>query len=322
MEHYPNTANSEEVRLMTKVAYLYYKRRHKQSEIARQLDLSQATVSRILRRAEAEDIVRITVNMPTGVYTHLEDELCSKYGLKAAIVVHCDDENEDAILHNIGSAAAYYVETTIRKNEVVGLSSWSSSLLAMVNSMHPLPKSSKSRVVQILGGVGNPSAEVYASRITDRFANLVQGQAIHLPAPGVASSADVCRELLHGQFVQEAVALFDHVSLALVGIGSIEPSKLLASSGNVFSSEELHLLRESGAVGDICLRFFDDQGTPIVTPLNERVISISLDRLQQVPRSVGIAGGQRKTSAIRASLLGKLINVLITDQHTANRLLE
>ncbi|MBK8024981.1 MAG: sugar-binding transcriptional regulator [Chloroflexi bacterium] len=317
-----HTSLTEELRLTTKVAYLYYMQRLKQSDIAHQLDISQATVSRILKRAEEEDIVRITVNMPTGVYAQLESELCECYGLKAAIVVHCDDESDEAIFDHIGSAAAYYVETTINKNEVVGLSSWSSSLLAMVNAMHPLSKATDAKVVQILGGVGNPSAKIYASRITERFAKLVQGEAVYLPAPGVASSVLMSTELMNDPFVQQAVGLFDNVTLALVGIGSVEPSKLLASSGNVFTAEELTALQERGAVGDIVLRFFDGEGRPVVTPLNERVISMKLDQLKRVKRSVAIAGGPRKTNAIRGALLGGWINVLITDHMTAQRLLE
>lgn len=319
----PNRASiTEEVRLITKVAYLYYMQSQKQSDIAKQLDISQATVSRILKRAEEEDIVRITVNMPTGVYAQLESDLCARYGLKAAIVVHCDDESDEAIFDHIGSAAAYYVETTISKNEVVGLSSWSSTLLAMVNAMHPLVKATDAKVVQILGGVGNPSAKIYASRITERFANLVQGEAIYLPAPGVASSVQMRDELLSNPFVHQAVELFDHITLALVGIGSMEPSKLLLSSGNVFTAEELTMLQEQGAVGDMFLRFIDQDGKAVITSLHNRVISMTLEQLKRVKRSVGIAGGSRKTDAIRGAITGGWINVLITDHLTAHRLMD
>lgn len=313
---------NEERRLLARVAYLYYSQRQTQTAIAQQLDLSQATVSRMLKRAEEEGIVRISVNMPTGVYTDLEDALCDHYGLKQAIVVHCDDENEDSIYHHIGSAAAYYVETTIGKQEIIGLSSWSATLLAMVDTLHPLAKSSGAKVVQILGGVGNPSAEIYATRITERFTRLLHGEAVYLPAPGVVTSAQLRDELMNNTFVRQAVALFDQITLALVGIGSIEPSKLLAQSGNIFSEDELNLLRENGAIGDICLRFFNADGQPVITPLDERVISMNLHQLKQVRRTVGIAGGKRKVDAIRGALVGGYINVLITDHHTAGQLLD
>jgi DNA-binding transcriptional regulator LsrR (DeoR family) len=127
--------------------------------------------------------------------------------------------------------------------------------------------------------------------------------------------------LLQDRYVREAMELFKQVTIALVGIGTVEPSGLLASSGNIFSSEELAMLREAGAVGDICLRFFDASGQPVETPLNERVIGMNLEQLRQVKRAVGIAGGKQKLCAIRGALQGRLINVLITDHLTAQQLL-
>lgn len=121
-------------------------------------------------------------------------------------------------------------------------------------------------------------------------------------------------------FVCETIDRFDSVTLALVGIGSIEPSELLASSGNIFSLQELDSLRAQGAVGDVCLRFFDAEGVPIESPLNDRVIGMELEQLRKVKRSVGIAGGQRKITAIRGAVRGGFVNVLITDLSTAQAL--
>ncbi|MGO8112859.1 sugar-binding domain-containing protein, partial [Rhizobium leguminosarum] len=59
------------------------------------------------------------------------------------------------------------------------------------------------------------------------------------------------------------------ITLAIVGIGAVEPSELLARSGNIFSSRELSDLAEAGAVGDISLRFFDKNGKPVKTPLDD-----------------------------------------------------
>jgi DNA-binding transcriptional regulator LsrR (DeoR family) len=83
----------------------------------------------------------------------------------------------------------------------------------------------------------------------------------------------------------------------------------------------LDLLRARGALGDICLRFFDEQGQRVMTPLDERVIGIRPEQLRMVARSVGIAGGQRKHEAIRGALAGGWINVLITDLGTAEALI-
>lgn len=312
-------ARLEELRLMAKVARLYYNEKMNQSGIASQLALSQATVSRLLKRSEQEGIVRITVQSPTGVYDELERELEHKFGLKEVVIADCADESQ--VLRSLGAAAAHHLETTIRKGEIVGISSWSETLLAMVDAMHPIKRSLETRVVQILGGIGNPSAEVYAARLTDRLANLLKGEAVFLPAPGVTKSAGARQLLLEEQYVSAAIKWFDDVSLALVGIGSIEPSKLLASSGNVFAVDELEALRVRGAVGDICLRFFDKIGQPVVNEFSDRVIGMSLEQLGRVPRTIGIAGGKRKHKAILGALQGGWINVLITDRFTAEWLM-
>lgn len=314
-------ARVDEMRLMTKVARLYYEQDMTQPEIAAQLDLSQATVSRLLKRAKQEQIVRITVNVPYGAYPELEEALQRLYGLKEAVVVDSMEDDEQ-ILRDIGAAAAFYLETTLKQGEVIGISSWSATILSMVEAMHPMTRPTGVRLVQILGGVGNPMAEIHASRLIGRLAGLVRGEATLLPAPGVLGSADAKPIMMEDRFVREATALFDEVTLALVGIGTVEPSGLLASSGNVFSHEELDILRKAGAVGDVCLRFFDSEGVPVASPLDDRVIGMTLEQLGRVKRAVALAGGKRKLGAIRSALVGGLVNVLITDRFTAQHLIE
>jgi DNA-binding transcriptional regulator LsrR (DeoR family) len=187
--------------------------------------------------------------------------------------------------------------------------------------MRPSQRGKSTRVVQILGGVGNPSAEVHATQLTRRLAGLIGGEATLLPAPGVVGSKKARDVLLADRFVRGALDLFPAVTLALVGIGALEPSRALASSGNVFSPEELKTLAARGAVGDICLRFFDRAGRQVVTGLNERVISMELDQLRAVRRVIGVAGGRRKSTAIRGALAGKLVTVLVTDLVCAEQLL-
>jgi DNA-binding transcriptional regulator LsrR (DeoR family) len=310
------------MRLVVRVARMYYEWDMKQSAIARQLGLSQPTVSRLLQQAQSEGIIRISVNVPQGVYTDLEEQLVRQYRLRDAIVVDCSGEADERFIERqIGAAAAYYLESALRPNEIVGISSWSATLLALMDAMHPTPRKGDVRVVQILGGVGSPSAEVHASRLTSRLADLLGGAAIFLPAPGIVGSAAAREAITADHFVRSALDLCDQVTTALVGIGAIEPSKLLADSGNSFSLAELEDLRRRGAVGDVLLRFFDAQGASVDTPLNQRVISMRLDQLRKVDRSIGVAGGDRKYAAILGAVRGGWVNVLVTDHLTAHRLI-
>jgi DNA-binding transcriptional regulator LsrR (DeoR family) len=316
-------ARVDELRLMTKVAQLYYEQDLRQREIAENLNLSQSTVSRLLKRAEEEQIVRVTVSVPRGVYTDLEEALVATYGLHDAVVADCvRDDDDESVARDIGRAAAYYLETTLNQGECIGISSWSSTILAMVEVMRQIPRPIGARVIQILGGAGEPQAKVHAAYLASRLAELVRGDATFLPAPGLVDSAEVRQVLMNDSSIREVIESFDEITLALVGIGTVEPSPLLASSGNIFSDEELDMLREKGAVGDILYRFFDAEGNPVQTPLADRVTGMALDQLQRVERVVGVAGGARKLAAIRGALNGKLINTLITDRFTAERLVQ
>src|SRR5512139_2173152 len=119
-------AHNDSLRLAVRVARMYYEWGKKQSEISEQLGLSQATVSRLLNQAKEAGIIRISVSVPPGIFTDLEEELVRRYNLRDALVVECsDDEDERLIQREIGAAAAYYIESIIRPNEIVGISSWS-----------------------------------------------------------------------------------------------------------------------------------------------------------------------------------------------------
>jgi DNA-binding transcriptional regulator LsrR (DeoR family) len=312
----------EQLRLMVKVARLYHEHGVRQPEIARRLHVSQARVARLLKQAELDGIVRTTVVVPEGVQTALEEQLEERYGLREAIVVELLDDTAAGVTRDLGTATARYLEASLTGGDVVGISSWSSTLLAAVDAMRPLPpKAGAQRVLQLFGGVGNPSAEAHAARLTQRFADLTGARPTFLLAPGIAASVDARSALASDRFVKEALDGLAEVTLALVGIGALEPSSLLQSSGNIFSEPELKALGERGAVGDICLRFFDAQGARVESDVDRRVIGVTLEQLRHADRSVGIAGGARKYDAIHGALRGGWINVLITDRATAERLL-
>jgi DNA-binding transcriptional regulator LsrR (DeoR family) len=313
-------ARIDELRLMAKIARMYYTQGLRQTAICERLNIHQSTVSRVLKRAEREGIVRIAVSLPPGTHTEVEEALQARYELDEAVVVDCLDDDAQ-IARDLGAAAAFYLENTLKPSDVIGISSWSAALLAMVNAMRPSQRFKNARVIQILGGVGSPNAEVHATQVTRRLADLIGGEATLLPAPGIVGSRDARNVLLKDRFVRQALDLFPTLTLALVGIGATEPSRALVSSGNVFSPQEIKLLAGKGAVGDICLRFFDSAGRQVITELNDRVISVELEELCKVRRVVGVAGGRRKIGAIRGALAGKLINVLITDLASAEQLL-
>jgi DNA-binding transcriptional regulator LsrR (DeoR family) len=300
---------------------MYHEQHLRQPEIAQRLHISQPRVSRLLRNAADMGIVRTTVVAPRGVFSDLEQAIEERYGLGEAVVVETlEDHSERGLLSALGATAANYLHTTLLGGDTIGISSWSSSLLAMVDAMKPKSTPVADRVVQILGGVGMAEAQVQASRLTAGLARLTGATPVFLSAPGLVASAATREALIADPSVASVLAVYRTLTVLLVGIGSLEPSVLLRQSGNAIAQHDQDELRRAGAVGDVCLRFFDAAGQPVISSLEQRVIGITTDELRAVPRVIGVAGGSSKVGAIRAALLGKWVDVLITDLQTASEL--
>ena len=106
-------ARIDELRLLAKVARMYHGDGSAPVQITERLNIHQSTVSRLLKRAEKEGIVRITFTMPSGL--HPGARRCAAVDLRSA---RSDrrrrDRPEDQIARDLGAAAAFYLETTLK----------------------------------------------------------------------------------------------------------------------------------------------------------------------------------------------------------------
>jgi DNA-binding transcriptional regulator LsrR (DeoR family) len=299
---------------------MYHVEGRRQSEVAAHFRLSQATVSRLLKKALDEGIVRITVSPPPETHIELGTELRDRFGLAEAIVADVAEDREGAIMARIGEAAAHFLEATIEPGEVIGVSSWSQTILKMIDNIHPMKSGSAKAIVQMLGGIGNPSVQKHATQLTTRLAALTGAEPMILNAPALVASREARLVLLGDAFVRETMEEFAAITLAIVGIGAMHPSRMLAESGNIFSGQELEKVEAAGAVAEMGLRFFDREGRSVPTAFEERVIGITPDELRRVRRVIAVAGGAAKTEAIAAVLRSGLVHILVTDHFTAARL--
>lgn len=314
-------AKHDELRQLIKIASLYYDEGVNQSVIAKNLNLSQSQVSRALNRCVKEGWVKISVVQPPNIFVQIENEIQNIFGCDQVIVVDVPDgASQDNIRTAIGSSAAHYMQTTLQANELIGVSSWSETIRAMVDNMHPLPGKAKG-VIQILGGVGH-NGNLQANLLTHSMANLLDTKSYLLPATSIERSVEDKKRNLESPEMKEVVDKFDEVTLALVGIGSIDPSMLLRNSGNVYQEEMTNELTRRGAVGDICLHYFDSNGLPVLSEQEDPVTAMSLSQIKRCDRVVGLAGGLDKVQAIKGALKGGYLDVLITDRITATALLE
>lgn len=303
-----------------KVARMYHERGVRQPEIAAHLRMSQPRVSRLLKEAVDRGVVRTVVVSPDGVHAELEDALVTRYGLRDAVVVEVEGAGVD-VIPALAAATATYLDATLKGGDVIGVSSWSATLLEAAKVMRAKTSSVAQEVVQIVGGSGSPEVQLHATRLTSRLAELTGARPVFAPSAALVGSPQLRDLLSREPAMAETMKAWSRLTLALLGIGTLEPSPLLRLSGNAITPQDQRRLKAMGAVGDVCARYFDAMGEPVAAPFNDRLIGIDLAQLSKVERRIGVAGGLNKVAAIRGAVRGGWINILITDVEVARDLL-
>lgn len=307
-------------RLLSKVSSMYYDQGYNQQEIANRLHLSRPKISRLLKQARDSGIVQITI-VPSGFdFVELESALEKKFDLKEAVIVDSDSSSDFVLRKQLGTAAANYLHRTVSENDVLGVT-WGTTLQAMIDSLPPF-FTENVHIVQALGGVGPPEAKAHSTDISRRLSQLLNTKLTLLPAPGIVGSSDAKDILLSDRQVKNALNLFSKINTLYVGLGAIETNPVLEPDSPEISSSLYNEIINSDAVGDIALRFFDIDGNPIISELEELTIGITIEEIKKVDTVVAIAGGLEKIKVIKGALSGNLIDVLITDQLTADTLLK
>jgi DNA-binding transcriptional regulator LsrR (DeoR family) len=312
----------DQLRMMTKVSHLYHNRGMVQSEIARQLGLSQARVSRLLSAAEEANIVRTIIVPPPGLNSDLEQRLESEFGLLEVHVVDATGEDEKERARTLGRALANVFEIMPIEDKDIGFTSWSNSMRAFVDVLNR-PHAKAKHIIEMLGGVGKPGVQHLATQATESLANLTDATPQFLRVPGVVPSISVKTAILESDnFARSTLEALNHLDIALVGLGNCEIRSEVMAEGNFFTEEQFAKIRSLGAVGEINLRFIDKDGRPVVSELDDLVIGVTLEQIKKADRRIGVSGGEAKRDAALAAVRGGWINVFITDEETAEYLLE
>lgn len=313
-------SQSDNQRLMIKVARLYHTHNMRQTDIAERLQISQSRVSRLLTQAEDASIVRTVVAVPRDIHAELEETIEKLYDVREVHVVDAVSEDEDELNRDLAHAMATLLNELTAELPAIGFTSWSKTLRMTVDALQPLRTRTR-RVIEMLGDLGPPELQHDAARSTQRLAALADAQPVFLRTPGVVNSPEM-RDLLLSRDIhaRETMEMLESLDLALVGIGACYVDQTLRPGDNFFTEEQFESMRKRGAVGEVCLHFIDREGQPVSDGpggLDDLVIGVTTDQLGSARRRFAVAGGARKHEAVRAALLGGWVDTLVTDTDTA-----
>lgn len=324
MQPQTESADWDQTRLITTVAWLYHTRHLRQSAIATRLGISQSRVSRLLDQAVATGVVQTTVVLPQAIGSNLEAELESAYNLSEAHVYELGEQTDGSqLVPELGQLLALHLQSSPLDEAVIGFTSWSRSLQETVRHLQPLRQAHTRIVVEMLGDLGPPQLQHEAAQMTERLSQLTGATPMFLRTPGVMPNPHVRQLVLdHDHHAQTALKMLNSIDLALVGIGTGKIVAPLQGGDNFFTAAQFNYARSLGAVGEVNLRFIDEDGKPVTTELDDLVVGATLAQVRRAGRRIAVAGGPEKYKAIRAALRGGWITSLLTDATTAKYLLK
>lgn len=302
-------------RLLAKIAHNYYIEEMSQREIADNLSLSYAKVSRMLAEAKRMGMVQVNIKYPVDTNQQMESEIEKKFGLREAIIVRTSAENR---LRLIGQAGADLLSRLATPKDVIGIS-WGTSLMHVVNQL-PAASKTGAEVVQLVGGLNGGGQNVQAVELAKRLGQIYDSDPNILYCPAVVANPAVKEGLMEDESITRVMELWNKVTISLIGIGSMSKDSVLFKEHHL-SDQWYDYLRDRKAVGDMCMRFFDESGKACSEELDNLLMGVDLQSMNQMKTVICVAGGTEKAHAIVGALHTGIPDVLITDYETAKEVL-
>lgn len=297
---------------------MYYLDGLGQSEIANICGVSRSTVSRLLSAARDRGVVRISVDDYDPRDAGLERQLRARFGLHRAIVIRDMGGTVANIRRTIGYFAAPFVAEWLTGSRTIGVAD-GRTLGEVVHFMQPHVPGVDTRVVQLMGTIGSIPSRIDASELSRMVAHRFRGTCFTVNAPAFVEDAQMRDLFLSHSQITSVWRMFPTLDTTLVGVGTLEESVFVERS--VLAPADKEELRQGGAVGEICGRFFDIAGREIRSAHGDRVVSIDLNVLRSRPEVIAVTNGPSRRAAVLAAIEGNLIHSLVIDGEGARALL-
>jgi deoxyribonucleoside regulator len=299
-----------------RIAWMYYVEGLTQNEIADRLGIGRVTVVRNINEAIKRREVKIWIEGEIADCIEIESRLKAKYNLQDAVVVP-EPTSASGITKSVGNAAGMFISDAIKDGMSIGVG-WGATLYESLQTL-AIKQVENVQVISLLGGIVQ-ARRFNPAEFAWQFARAINADCYLLQAPAVVDSPATREALIERCGLSDVFTRAKNLDIAMLSAGTMAPTSTAFRFNMLTEQDRLELIKR-GAVGDLLYNFYDINGTLVDHPVNERIMSLPIPQLRDVPLRVLSAGGSDKIEAIRGAI--KLIdcNVLITNENTALALL-
>jgi len=309
-----------DIALMTEIATLYYTEGETQEVIANRLGISRVKAGRLLKRAQAEGIVDVRVRQHPAVSAEIEQALKRRFGIKRALIA-LDHADSDVQRANVASLVADHLSRQLSEGAIVAVG-MGRNVGAVADNVFEQGQRQCSFVCAI-GGSVRAGEYMNPDHICRRLAIKFGGDSETLYAPALVQNFELRDAMHENPTIRQTLDRARRADLALIGIGDLSENSNMVRMG-WFTPQETAEARLSGTVGDMMgYDFIDIYGRPSMTPMQGRVIGLTITDLARIPDVIAIASENTKAAGILGALRTGVIDTLatsVTNAHTILRL--
>ncbi|MBR2801345.1 MAG: hypothetical protein IKE21_01970 [Erysipelotrichaceae bacterium] len=315
--------NPQDYAFLAQISDMYYNQGMLQADIAHQLYFSRSKVSRLLTRARELGIVDIRVKHIRDRVSSLENVFKETFGLKDAVIISSfEDDTYDQIHDAVTDFASIYVSNLLKGKVRIGVASGNAAdrTNRKIRPIHDC----ELEVVQLVGTVSNAQQALEFREISNRLASLFNGTIHYLNTPLYMDNAFAREALLQDPIVKRVIEMMKGCDIILTGLGGMDVSRLKTAEiiREYQTQEQAQELQQKGAVGCVCMMYYDINGQLVDCEWNKKCICVPFEDVVQNPMTVAVACGDYKVQPITGALRGHIPNVLITDIMTATKVLQ
>ena len=304
--------------IVIEAAWMYYHDGLNQSDIAKLLKVSRATVVNYLQEARERGYIRISLAPEVFTNHQLAQELRDKFGLQAAFVLPTGINTEEESLMRVARGAAEWLPSLLTCGDKLGVA-WGRTVYEVAEAIEQTTTKDVT-VSQLVGSMATPygfTAEICSAHMAQNLG----AKCINLHAPAVLSDPDLAARLRAEPIIHAQLEALSHCNKAIFAAGSCAPDSHIVSSG-VASNEDLDWYVNQGATGVLCGRFINAEGHPIVGKLDDRMIGVELDKLQGLDMGLLVSDGADKVIPMISAIAGGYVTHVVTSNETARLMLK
>ncbi len=309
--------NKAKLKLISKIAQLYYIENYMQRDIAEKLSISRVDVSRMITKAKKLGMVSIKINSSDNVYGDMEMKLENQYNLKECVIVSTF-EKETNTFAEMAKYLSEILDRIVIGGFQIGVSFGYS--LGIISQYIELKKKENINVIPIIGSLGVIEEGINSNVIAKNFANGFGGISYIINSPAVLESIEAKKVMENDESNKKLFEVSRDLDIAIVGATDLGPQSSLYKFSN-YKKEDFDYLSKLGVVGVVNLSSIDKEGNRIHNVVDERTIALPFERLRKISTVILIAVGKRKKEIIKAALRSGVIKIFMTDEDTAKSII-